>query len=99
MGDLVGAWGGKKPKPPVRTPDSLITDDYVEIVLGLFEGPARGLVPGEAPDRPVQNFFIDKTPLQNSATGTSNFENFTADFYNGEEDDGAIQPKLGGTSS
>src|SRR5687768_17594322 len=99
MGDLIGAFGGKKTTSPVRTPDTLLTDDYVEVVLGISEGPIKGLVPGEAPDRPIQNFFLDKTPLQNSATGASNFENFTADFYNGEEDDGAIQPKLGGTSS
>lgn len=97
--DLVGAFGGKKQRSPVRTADTLISEDYVEVVLGLFQGPAKGLVPGTKANRPVQNFFIGETPLQNAATGTSNFSDFNADFYYGDDDDGEIKTKLGGTTS
>ena len=98
LSDLVGAFG-KKPKPAVRTEDNLLSDDYLEVIIGLTEGPIKGLVPGDKPDRPLENFFIDETPLQNEATGMSNFSDFQVDIYNGYENDGPIQNKLGGVSS
>lgn len=99
--DLIGAGmgGGKKQAAPTRTPDTLISEDYVEVVLGLCEGPIKGIVPGDKPDRLLQNFFLDATALQSASTGLSNFTDFNAEFLNGEDTDGPILNRLGGITS
>ena len=81
----------KGPKTPTKTPDSLITDDTVEVLLGLGEGPIKG------PSGP-QDFFLDDTPLV-SQDGISNFSNFALDFWPGAQTGHIVEMHLGGASS
>lgn len=79
-------------KSPVRTPDTMVSTDTVEVLMGISEGPIAGLVDGP------KSFYADSTPLLNE-TGEPNFKNFALDFYPGNETGHTIQLDLGGFSS
>ena len=92
MSQLKFAKGGGKAKAPVRTPDSLISNDTVEVLLGISEGPIKGLVDG------ARSFRADDTPLEN-ASGDANFESFELDLWPGNEAGHLIKLDLGGFSN
>jgi hypothetical protein len=50
--------GGKKPKNPTYTNDSLFSEDSIELLLAVGEGPIFGLQNGK------QSFFVGDVPLQ-----------------------------------
>lgn len=61
-----GSKGSDSAHTPVESPDSLINTSYANILDGLTEGPAVGLVNG------AQSIFYDQTPLANP-DGSLNF--------------------------
>lgn len=89
--------GGGGSRSPTRTPDSLLSQDYVEILLALGEGPIKGLAPGI--HSPSENFLVGDTPLVSASTGDANFADFNATFYAGADTDPAIELKMGGQSN
>lgn len=92
MTKLKFAKGGSKAKSPVRTPDTLVSTDMVEVLLGISEGPIKGLRDG------AKTFRADDTPLLNS-NGNANFQNFVLDVWPGWEDGHVIKMDLGGFSN
>lgn len=82
----------KGQKQPTRTPDSLTTNDTVEVLLALGVGPIKGLRNGP------RDQFIDNTPLV-SVEGESNFDQFALDFWPGEVTGHVVELALGGASS
>lgn len=80
---------GAKAGEAVNTPDNLFSTDTVELILGIGEGPIRGLVGGD------KNFYLGDTPLRNSG-GDSNFENYTLKIYKGSVLGQEIKPFMGG---
>lgn len=76
----------------VRTPDTLTTKDTVEVLLGISQGPIKGLANGP------KSFQADDTPLVND-NGTANFKNFLLDVWPGSELGHSIKMYLGGFSS
>lgn len=100
MGDLMnkplrlsgaGGGGGGGSSPNI-TPDTLLSKDIVEFILGVCEGPIAGLHGGP------QGFFLDGTPLV-SKSGDNNFNPFELHVYHGDENASAIRNILGGTTS
>lgn len=83
---------GSKSSSPVRTPDTLRSEDTVEVILGISEGPIKGLVDG------AKSFLIDDTPLENQ-NGESNFDQFELNMYYGAPSGETIMSKLGGFAS
>lgn len=81
------------PSAPKNAPDSYFSDDVIEVVLGLTEGPIKGLKDGTA-----KNFYVGETPLLN-ANGDSNFENFELKVHKGSALGELIVPRLGGQST
>ena len=65
--------GGKKPKSPTYTNDNLFSQDSVEILLGVGEGPLQGLEHG------AQSLFVGDVPLKRMEGSTliNNFANLT----------------------
>ena len=63
--------GGKKPKSPTYTNDNLFSQDSVEILLGVGEGPLQGLEHG------AQSLFVGDVPLKRmeGSTPINNFAN------------------------
>ena len=92
MSPLKFAKGGSSSKSPVRTPDSLVSTDTVEVLLGISEGPIKGLVNG------ARTFRADDTPLENNS-GEANFENFELDVWPGSELGHTVIMELGGFSN
>jgi predicted phage tail protein len=104
---LQGAGGGSS--TPVSTEDNLLSDDYLEVVLGIAEGPIRGLV-GKTEEVMAQSIYVGETPLVNQ-NGSLNFTNTEPDnttsnspgfvwaMYKGTPSDTAIKYTLGGSSS
>lgn len=84
--------GGSSPPPPKQTPDTLRSEDTVEVLLGICEGPIFGLENGD------KSFFVGDTQLQNQ-NGDYNFQTFKVDFFPGEEDAQEVEPVLGGEST
>ena len=87
--------GGGKPKTPpapTQTPDNLRSEDEIEMVLGITEGPWRGLTNG---DKSLQ---IGDTVLERQ-DGGRNFEEFKATVYHGEANPDPLIFKLGGEAS
>lgn len=87
------------------SPDNLFTDDIVELILGVCEGPIQGLVAGP------QSIMFNDTPLVNEAgtpvlgnqqgvnvngLGTTNFGEFDVEMHLGYDPPDTIQSKLGG---
>jgi predicted phage tail protein len=79
-------------KSATRTPDTLTSTDTVEVLLGISEGPIKGLADG------AKSFRADDTPFEN-ASGEANFQNFELDVYPGSELGHVITLELGGFSS
>lgn len=61
--------GGKKPKNPIYTNDNLFSEDSIEILLGVGEGPIQGLENG------AKSFFVGDVPLER-VEGASTIKNF-----------------------
>lgn len=78
------------------SPDTLYSQDWVELVLAIGEGRMKGLAPGTF--TPAENFFIGGTPLYSPGTGETNFPEFQASIYPGAETDPAIKFRLGGAA-
>lgn len=89
--------GGGGSRSPTRTANNLLSQDYVEIIIGLGAGPWKGLVAGN--HGPLQNFFLGDTPVQNVSDGTANFADFKIAQFSGGENDPPILRVLGGDSS
>ncbi len=77
---LQGRKGGGGGQQVTRTPDTLKSEDTVEILFGLSEGPIKGLVDTEHPDR---SFYIGDTPIE-GPTGLRNFEGLVVQQYAGD---------------
>ncbi|WP_080429705.1 host specificity protein J [Burkholderia ubonensis] len=86
-----GASGGGS-SSPTRTDDNLFSRDVVEIVLGLSQGPIRGLVDG------MKSFYVGGTPLM-SQDGSLNFSSFNLGVKLGTAHDSPVNYVLGGESS
>jgi len=61
--------GGKKPKNPTYTNDNLFSEDSIELLLGVGEGPIEGLENG------AKSFFVGDVPLER-LEGSSTVKNF-----------------------
>jgi predicted phage tail protein len=87
------------------SPDNLFSDDIVELLLGVSEGPIQGLVNGP------QSIYLNDTPLVNNVgtpelgnqqgvnvnnLGTTNFGQFDVELHLGYDPPDTIQSKLGG---
>ena len=77
---------------PTRTPDTITSNDYVEVLLGISEGPIKGLKEGP------KSFLLDNTALVSPA-GTANFPNFNLQFWPGSLAGHTIKMDLGGFST
>jgi len=86
-----GGGGGGSAPAPTNTPDNLRSEDTVEVILGLGEGPWYGLEDG------MKSFFVGDTQLQN-VSGEYNFQNFSLKFLPGTPTADPVVPNLGGTS-
>lgn len=76
-----------------ETADSLLTNDTVEVLIGLSEGPIQGPVNGP------KSFYADGTQLVNN-NGEPNFSNFTISFWPGSDPPGdTVTMALGGFAS
>jgi predicted phage tail protein len=84
--------GGGGSSTPVQTRDSLATNDAVEVLIGISEGPIKGPVNGPA------DIYADNTPLEDQF-GNPNLSNFTLDFWHGQPTGDQVTMTLGGLSS
>lgn len=75
-----------------RETDTLFSTDSVEIVLGISEGPIKGLADGD------KSFFVGDTPLRNS-NGEKNFDEYILRVQKGSLAGTDIKPILGGFGS
>lgn len=91
MNQILGGAGGGGGQPTI-VKDNLRSQDSVEFILGVCEGPIAGLVNGP------KSFYLNDTPLQ-SPVGDNNFEAFELHSYAGESNATRIIPKMGGTAS
>lgn len=91
---LKGSGGGGKGKTqtPTNTPDTLRSQDTVEIALAVSEGSGVRLKEG------AKSFYVGDTVLMN-ADGTLNFQAFTINEYEGRNPEIPLALTLGGTSS
>ena len=89
-GDQGGGGQQQQQQQTTRTPDNLRTTDHVEFVIGLGQGPIKGLKDDDA-----KNYYIGDTPLMTpdgiedpsftgNNDGTPNFTNFTLEVFNGD---------------
>jgi predicted phage tail protein len=85
---LKGFGGGAA--QPHHASDTLFSDDIVEIILGLSEGPIVGLENGAA------SFMAGDTPLIDAASKSPNIGNFELTIHKGNNPPEKIVPKLGG---
>lgn len=93
---LIGA-GGSDSQEPVRTPDTLLSQDYFELILGISQGPIKGLVSQNVP-KTMENFFAGDTPAYSLVTGEANFSDFSATGYVGTDLDPPVELQLGGSA-
>jgi predicted phage tail protein len=93
MSQLKGSGGKPKAPPsPVNTPDNLRSADTVEMVLGLSEGPIKGLTNGH------KSFYVGDTVLQRQ-DGEYNFQDFDLKIFPGDHTPEMLKYRLGGESS
>lgn len=92
MSQFKGAGGGGGGKKYDNRKDTLFSVDTVEIVLGISEGPIKGLVEGS------KSYYVGETPLK-SVDGTENFKDFYLGVYPGKDTDPAVTYRLGGEAS
>lgn len=69
--------GGGGQSYPTVVKDNLISGDWLEVLLGLCEGPIEGLV------EDGKSFYIDSTPLV-SKSGSKNYQKYELDIYRGD---------------
>ncbi|MBD9544244.1 hypothetical protein IB276_32895 [Ensifer sp. ENS04] len=82
--------GSKGDKSKItNTSDNLFSTDVVEALLGISEGPIKGLKDG------AKTYLIGETALLDTS-GSSNFENFELINYKGSEIGEDIYSRLGG---
>ena len=93
MSALINFKKGGAGKAPVRTPDTLVSNDTLETLVAISEGPIKGPVDGP------KSIMLDDTPLVNPGTGEPNFENFKLDFYPGNPLGDEVKMELGGYSN
>ena len=74
---VIFAGGGDEEKTAIRTPDNLRSEDNVEVLLGLCEGPIEGLEKG------LKSFYVGDSKLENE-NGTKNYDDFEFEFLPGE---------------
>ena len=91
-GSKGGGGGGSTPPPPTNTPDNLRSNDTIECILAIGEGPMFGLEDG------AKSFRVGDTQLQNE-NGEYNFPTFKLTFFSGEEEADPVIPVLGGSAS
>ena len=84
------AGGGAK-----NAADNLFSEDQVEVILAVSEGPIKGLRGGKNHPTAYQNFFVGDTPLY-GPDKQPNFKNLDLTIYKGDPDGQVIKPKLGG---
>lgn len=86
------AGGGGGASYPTIIKDNLISEDYMEVLLGIGEGVIEGLEDGE------KSLYLDTTPLM-SANGTKNFQDYELVTTQGDPtQDETITLKLGAES-
>jgi predicted phage tail protein len=90
MNDLTFRGGGSGNFKQTR--DSLLTNDTVEVLIGLSEGPIKGPVNGP------KSFYADGTQIV-SDNGEANFSNFSIDFFPGSDAGDTVTMALGGFAS
>jgi predicted phage tail protein len=89
---VVGKGGSSTAPATVRTVDTLRTQDTVEVLLAISEGPIEGLKDGP------KTFFVGDTQLENS-NGSANFQDFTLETFLGNEvPDEIVTFQLGGAA-
>lgn len=86
---LSGAGGGSS---PTIVKDSVRSQDSIEFIMGVCEGPVAGLVDGP------KSFYLGDTPLV-SQSGEPNFEAFELHTYAGASSPTKVKTALGGTAS
>lgn len=91
MTKILGGAGGGGSSPNIVS-DNLRSQDSIEFILGICEGPIAGLVQGP------KSFYLNDTPLT-SPGGDNNFEAFELHMYHGDANASNIVPKFGGVSS
>lgn len=69
--------GGGGQSYPTVIKDNLISGDWLEVLLGLCEGPIEGLV------EEGKSFYIDSTPLV-AKSGSKNYQKYELDIYRGD---------------
>ena len=82
----------KTPPSPTNTPDNLRSEDVVEMVMGISEGPIEGLSNGD------KSFYVGDTVLER-LDGERNFEEFTTKILPGSAEPDQLVFKLGGEAS
>lgn len=85
---FAGGGGGSSSK----TVDSIIGSDNVEVIVGISQGPIKGLKDGP------KTFLLDDTPLVNT-DGSLNFQNVILESFPGDASGHTITPSLGGFAS
>lgn len=90
MKKLIGSGGGDS--SPKQTSDNLFSTDVVEVLLGLSEGPIKGLKNG------AKSFLIGDTPLKN-VDDQNNFDAFELVVRKGSELGEDITSRMGGFAS
>lgn len=81
--------GGGGGDSPTRTDDNLRSEDSAELLIGVCEGPIKGLENG------YKSFFVDETPLQ-ADDDSYNYQEFNLDIRKGEPVEDPIKLELGG---
>lgn len=87
--------GGGKPKTPpspTNTPDNLRSEDTLEAIFGVTEGPWKGLTNGH------KSFMVGDTVLQRQ-DGGYNFQDFEVITYPGNAFPDVLKYRLGGESN
>lgn len=91
MTKILGGAGGGGSNPTIVS-DSLRSQDSIEFIMGICEGPIAGLRDGP------KSFYLNDTPLV-SQTGDPNFEGFELHMFHGDADATRIVPKFGGSAT
>lgn len=81
--------GGSSAQSPVRTPDTLTTNDTVEVLVAIGEGPCKGPVGGP------KGTYADDTPLVDSE-GHPNVQSFAMQYWPGSSLGHSVVMELGG---
>ena len=91
MVTLKGLKGGGQ-STPHSVGDTLFSDDLLEIILGVSEGPIKG------PKQGLRSIFLNGTPLVDSS-GVPTISSFDVHFHKGQNPAVPIVPNLGGIGS